>query len=230
MRHIDKVAETALVETLIEHELEFTLISEESGTKRFGSKPICYVTADPIDGTTNTLRGIPFACTSIAISRIPRLDAVEAAIVADLFNDIVYSAQRGVGVYRNSKAISPAQTTSLTEALLGFNLNTYKLAEPLTKLDPLLSQTGHVRHLGANALELCYVADGTIDAFIDVRGRLRTTDSAAAIFMIQEAGGTVTTITNTRLTNPLSPTEKAAFIAAGNPSLHRNILRTLSNG
>ena len=70
-KHIDLQAEKALTETLTEHNLNFTLISEETGIKQYGQKSAYYVTTDPVDGTTNTLRGIPFACTSIAISKPP---------------------------------------------------------------------------------------------------------------------------------------------------------------
>jgi myo-inositol-1(or 4)-monophosphatase len=226
-KHIDLQAEKALTETLTKHNIDFTLISEESGTKQYGTKPTYYVTTDPIDGTTNTLRGLPFACTSIAISKIPRLDAVNAAAVADLFHDVTYLAQKNHGGYRNQQKITPAQTNSLVEAVIGIDLNTYKVAELSARLNQLLTRTKHIRHLGANALELCYVADGTIDAFVDIRGKLRTTDIAAATLIIQEAGATITTPQNTPLTNPLSPTEKAAFIAAGNSQLHQTILKTL---
>jgi myo-inositol-1(or 4)-monophosphatase len=226
-KYIDLQAEKALVETLTEHDLAFTLVSEESGTKQYGSDPCYYVTTDPIDGTTNTLRGIPFACTSIGISKTPRLDAIEAAAVADLFHDTTYLAQKNLGAYRNYQKIAPSQTTSLAEAVIGLDLNTYKVEELTAQLNRLLSQTKHIRHLGANALELCYVADGTTDAFVDLRGKLRTTDIAAATLIIQEAGATITTPQNTTLTNPLSPTETVSFIATGNTSLHKTILKTL---
>ncbi|UCE95688.1 MAG: hypothetical protein JSV51_08230 [Candidatus Bathyarchaeota archaeon] len=226
-KHIDLQAEKALIETLTEHNLDFTLISEESGVKHWGSKPTYYVTADPIDGTTNTLKGIPFACTSIAISKKPNLDAIQAAIITDLFHDTTYLAQKNLGAYRNYQKISPAQTSSLTEAVVGLDFNTYKVAEITAKLNQLLTQANHIRHLGANALELCYVADGIIDAFIDIRGKLRATDIAAAILIIQEAGATITTPQNAPIRNTLSPTEKVAFIATGNKNLHQTILKTM---
>lgn len=226
-KHIDLQAEKALVETLAQHNLNFILISEETGMKKHGAKPTHYVTTDPIDGTTNLLRGIPFACTSIAISGKPHLDSIEAAVVADLFHNTTYIAQKNHGAYCNNQKIDPAQTANLSDAVIGIDLNTYKIPELTTKLNKLLKQTKHIRHLGANALELCYVADGTTDAFIDIRGKLRTTDIAAATLIIQEAGATITTPQNTLLRNPLSPKEKVAFIATANPNLHQTILEIL---
>lgn len=226
-KHIDLQAEKAIIETLTEHDLSFTLISEEAGTATYGANPTLYVTTDPLDGTTNTLRGIPFACTSIAISKTPHLNNIQAAAIADLFHDATYLAQRNLGAYRNYQKITPAKTTALSDAVIGIDLNTYKVAHLAAQLSTLLTQTKHTRHLGANALELCYVADGTTDAFIDLRGKLRTTDMAAATLILQEAGATITTPENTPLTNPLSPTETVAFIATGNSNLHQTILKAL---
>ena len=226
-KHIDLQAENALIKTLTKHKISFTLISEESGCKIFGSTPTYYVTADPIDGTSNILRGIPFACTSIAISKKPRINTIEAAVVADIFHNVTYQAQKNLGAYRNNQKITPAQTTTLSKAIIGVDLNTYNVPELAVKLNNLLAQTKHIRHLGANALELCYVADGTTDAFIDIRGKLRTTDIAASTLIIQEAGANITTLQNKTLEKTLSPTEKTAFIASGNTKLHQIILQTL---
>jgi len=69
IKQIDLTAENAIINTLKNHKISFTLISEESGIKEYGKTPYKhYVTADPIDGTTNLTRGIPFYATSIAIS------------------------------------------------------------------------------------------------------------------------------------------------------------------
>ena len=227
-KYIDIKAEAAIVEVLTEKEISFTLISEEAGIRRYGTDPTYCITVDPIDGTTNTLRGIPFSCTSIAVSKVPSLDAIEAAAVADLVHEEVYIAQRRSGSYRNHQKIKPAQTSSFEKAIIGLDVNAHNMLEMAAEFSRLLSLTKHIRHLGANALELCYVADGTIDAFIDVRGKLRTTDIAAATLIIHEAGAKITTPKNTPMRNPLSPTETVAFIAAGNSGIHQALLKIFS--
>ena len=108
--------------------------------------------------------------------------------------------------------------------MVGLDLNSYKVKEIAPKLTLLIEKTKHIRHFGANALELCYVADGTIEAFIDIRGKLRTTDMAAAFLIIKEAGGTMTTPTGNALDAKLSPEEKVKFIASGNSRIHQTIL------
>jgi myo-inositol-1(or 4)-monophosphatase len=228
IKQIDLTAEDAITKTLIEHSISFTLISEESGVKEYGETPHeNFVTVDPIDGTTNLERGIPFYATSIAVSTKPILNAIHTSLVADLPHDITYMAQKGKGAYRNYQKISPSENTSLEEAVIGIDLNTYRVKEIAPKLSSIIQQTKHIRHLGANALELCYVADGTTDAFLDIRGKLRATDMAAAWLIIQEAGAKITTPEGKPLNIRLHPKQKVTFIAAANPKIHKIILNFL---
>jgi myo-inositol-1(or 4)-monophosphatase len=228
IRQIDLVAESAITQTLKSHEFSFTLISEESGIKEYGRTPHeHFVTVDPIDGTTNLMRGIPFYATSIAVSAKPTLRAVNTALVADLFRDVTYTAQRGEGAYRNSQKITPSKNTSLEEAVIGVDLNTYWIQKIVPRLTSLMQKTKHIRHLGANALELCYVADGTTDAFIDIRGKLRATDVAAAWLIVQEVGAEITTPMGKPLNIKLNPKQKVSFIAAANRKIHKTILNTI---
>ncbi len=225
IKQIDIEAEKAIVETLVGQDISFTLISEESGIREYGENSgENYVTADPIDGTTNLTRGIPFYATSIAVSKKPKLDAVHTALVADLIHDTTYTAEKRKGAYRNNQKISPSKQTTLEEAIVGIDLNTYKAREIAPQLTSLIEKTKHIRHLGANALELCYVADGKTDAFIDIRGKLRTTDTAAAFLIINEAGALITTLDGKRLNTKLHPKEKLTFIASANQKIHEKIL------
>jgi myo-inositol-1(or 4)-monophosphatase len=230
MKPVDLSAEKAIVNTLQTHGVSFSLISEESGFEIYGNTPEeCYVTIDPIDGTTNLTRGLPFYASSIAISRKPVMSEVYAALVTDLHHDITYIAQEGKGAYRDNEKIKTSQITSLQEAVLGMDLNTYKVAEIAPKLTDLIQQTKHIRHYGANALELCYVADGLTDAFVDIRGKLRTTDVAAGFLIIKEAGGLVTGVDNQPINVKLDPKQTVKFVASGNTEIHETILRLVKH-
>ncbi len=228
INQIDLAAESAIVDTLKEHEISFTLLSEESGIKEFGKAPNnYYVTVDPIDGTTNLFRGIPFYATSIALSTKPILNTIHTSIVADLFHNITYTAQKGEGAYRNNQKITPSKNASLEEAVIGTDLNTYKIQKIASQLTSLIQKTKHIRHLGANALELCYVAEGTTDAFIDIRGKLRSTDIAASWLIIEEAGAKITTPDGKPLNIKLDPKQKVEFVAAANQKIHKVILNLI---
>jgi myo-inositol-1(or 4)-monophosphatase len=226
---VDLAAEKAIVETLLQNSVSFTLVSEESGIQEYGNKPQgCYVTVDPIDGTTNFVRGLPFYCTSIAVSDKPALSSVFAACVTDLIHDITYTAVEGKeGAFRGGYPIKPSETKALDEAVIGVDLNTYKMKEVAPQLERLFHETKHIRHFGANALELCYVAEGLTDAFVDIRAKLRTTDVAAAFFIVKQAGGIITLPEGGSVEAELDPKRTVKFVASGNKDIHEKILNLI---
>jgi len=228
MRLVDLAAEKAIVEVLLQHGVSFTLVSEESGIKEFGSDAQdCYVTVDPIDGTTNLVRGLPFYCSSIAVSRKPLLSEVYAGIVADLHHSTTYMAVAGDGAFRDGEKIAASAVADLEEAVIGLDLNTLRVKEITAQLTALIARTKHIRHFGANALELCYVAEGLTDAFVDIRGKLRATDVAAGFLIVKEAGGVVTAPNGRPLDAKLDPQQRLKFVASGNRKIHGLILKLL---
>jgi myo-inositol-1(or 4)-monophosphatase len=230
MKPMDLAAETAILDILKRHEVSFTLISEESGVKKFGETPDrCFVTVDPIDGSTNFMHGLPFYCCSIAVSTKRMLGDVCAGMVADLVHGTTYTAIEGEGSFRNGEKIKPSTTTVLRDAVIGLDLNTYKVKEIVPRLTGLIAETKHIRHFGANALELCFVADGSTDAFVDIRGKLRTTDVAAAFLIVKEAGGIITTPENQTVNVELDPQRTLSFVTSGNLEIHKKILNLVKS-
>ncbi len=228
IRKIDLAAENALIQTLQEHDVSCTLISEEAGTREIGSNSSSfYLTADPLDGTTNAVRGAPFMAISLAVSRRPYLRDVETALVCDPFHRVTYTAELGKGAFQDHKKIQSSSITSMKEAVIGVDFNTLKIRELMSRLTPLLEKAKHLRHFGANALELCYVADGKTDAFIDIRGKLRVTDIAAAYLILREAGGIMVTPEGNELDVGLDATQRVAFIAAANRTFYTEIQKLL---
>ena len=227
-KRIDLAAEDALIQTLQKHNVSCTLISEEAGVKQIGAHPSeLFVTADPVDGTANAVRGLPFVDISLAVSRKPMLSDVEVALVADVMQNATYTAEKGKGAYKNGMRIKPSETVRLEEALVGVDFSTFKARQLVNQLIRVLERTRHLRHLGANALEICYVADGTSDAFVDIRGKLRITDIAAAYLILLEAGGVFTTPEGARLNVRLDPKQRVSLVAAANKSMHDTIMNMI---
>jgi myo-inositol-1(or 4)-monophosphatase len=227
---VDLVAEKAIVETLLGPGVSFTLVSEESGVKEFGDKAReCYVTVDPIDGTTNLVHGLPFYCTSIAVSTQPCSSSVFAGCVSDLSHDVTYMALEGKGAFRDGTRLVPSATEMLDKAVIGLDMNTYKRSSVAPQLISLIKETRQNRHFGANALEVCFVADGLIDAFVDVREKIRATDVAAAFLIVKEAGGVVTSPEGEALDVRLDPLQTLSFVASGNRTIHKRILELLKS-
>lgn len=228
MKKIDLAAEKALINCLNKHKVSCTLVSEESGIKKIGSKVSeYYVTTDPVDGTTNAIHGLPISANVIAVSKGPYLKEVETAIVSDVFHNIAYTAQKNKGAFKNGTKIKPSKTSSIEEAVIGVDLNTFRIRELQTILEGLFKRGKHFRHFGANALEICYVADGSTDAFIDIRGKLRVTDIVASYLILREAGGIIVTPEGKELNIPLLPTQKLSFIAASNQTIYEAIKEAL---
>ena len=222
-QRIDVTAERAIICSLKEQGAQFTVVSEELGIESVGVRPQFSVVMDPIDGTTNAIRGIPFFATSIGVSSTSRLSGMEAGLVVDLLNGTTFVAERGRGSFLDKTPLKPSTTTDVGRALVGVDLNAPRSEDCLQRSLQLFRKVDKIRHLGANALELCYVASGAYDAFVDIRNRLRITDIAAAQLIICEAGGVMLTPEGRELDAPLVPTQRVSFVAAGNRELCNQI-------
>jgi myo-inositol-1(or 4)-monophosphatase len=184
---------------------------------------------DAVDGTTNAIRGIPFSCCSLAFANEFKLSSVTDAVVLDLFTGDIYSASKQKGSFFNNKKISVrnekdfSSITSLEElksidVLIGANVSGVPL-NILYEISKVISFSSHIRHFGANALELCYFARGFMDAYIDIRGKIRSTDMAAAYLIVKEAGGKLYSPNGQELDSELGLKNKLSFYAVSNRSL-----------
>ncbi|MCS6767863.1 MAG: inositol monophosphatase family protein [Candidatus Nitrosocaldus sp.] len=214
---IDKVGEDAALEIIKGYGIECTVLSEEAGMLYIGDEHTDehgYIVLDAIDGTTNAVRGIPFYSCSVAYSTSNRLNGVTHAAVMDIASGEVYHAIKGNGAYLNGSRIRTA-TVGRDRAgyIIGMNLSGISI-DRLGRMSKLLAMTNHIRQLGSNALEMCLLARGLLDAYIDARGKIRVTDIAAACLIIREAGGMVVDEHRNALDAPLSLDARLSFVAS----------------
>lgn len=149
------------------------VLSEESG--RHGAGRPLVVVLDPVDGSTNASRGLAFYAASMCV-----LDAEgpRVALVAHLAGGPRYEATRGGGARRDGVAIAPSTCGSVREAVVGVN------GWPARHLG-----WAQYRALGSAALELCAVADGSLDGYCDVSADgLAPWDYLGALLVCTEAG------------------------------------------
>jgi len=222
-RLIDEVAEEAIIQYLKRNRLSCIFIGEERGVQKLGGKPRFYLIADAVDGTTNAVRGINFVSASLAISSTDRLDDLEAAVVMNLFNGGIYSAEKGKGARYNGKTIKPSEIVSLRDSVLSIDLS--RTPEAVAKVVPLMKTVKSVRSFGSAALEICHVASGFLEAYVDVRAKLRTLDIAAGMLILKEAGGVFLQPDGEGL-HGVSLTELKRFsvVAAANEEIYREIV------
>ncbi len=201
---------------------ELEVLSEEAGNTG-DSKASVRAVIDPLDGSTNFARGIPFYCTSVAIAEGKGLRDVRFGFVRNLVNGDVYEARKGGGATKNGSRIRTSSSTEPSESVVAIDMS--RASEKLVAdLAPLVAGVKRQVHYGANALELCYVAEGRVDAFVDIRDRMRITDFAAAWLIASEAGALITGASGSVLDPAFDLGARFSFVASANASLHEKIL------
>lgn len=169
---IDLVADAAALEVL--RAAGVGILSEESGLEDGDNDLV--VVVDPVDGSTNASRGVPWYAISLcAVDG----DGPRAALVENLATGTCYRAVRGAGATRDGRPIRPSGATRMEDSLLV--LNGYS---------PTRLPWRQYRSLGATALDLCSVADGRVDGSIDwADSALGPWDYLGAMLVLSEAGG-----------------------------------------
>jgi myo-inositol-1(or 4)-monophosphatase len=218
----DKVAEDELMKALLGVS-GTRVLSEEAGFRGDPDGDTLAV-VDPLDGSSNFARGIPFYCTSVAVVEGNSLEDIRVGVVRDLVTGDVYHAVRGKGTKKNGVQVRASRVTDVSRAVLGIDISRGS-SELIARLSPLISAAGRQVHFGANALELSQVSDGTIDAFVDIRGSIRITDLAAAYLVAGESGAEVSDASGDELRGVFDLTHRLCFLASANAHLHKEILR-----
>ena len=221
---IDLAAEDAIIEVLKADGRPMRILSEELGELVIGNSPEFSVVLDPLDGTYNASAGIPFYSVSIAFASHDLLD-LRFGYVSNLALREEYYAEAGKGAYLNGKKIKP----SVNSDLKSLCVSVYGYRQNVERTRKIYSNVRRVRLFGSVALELCYVASGRLDAFVDVRKALRVTDVAAGQLILEEAGGLVTDGYGKTLRLPDNVTARVEMVAS-NGHVHKKMLSLLSGG
>jgi len=198
---IDLVADAAVLEVLAGSGLG--VLSEESGLHDEGAALVAVV--DPVDGSTNAARGIPWYATSVCV-----VDDVgpRVAVVANLALGVRYHAVRNGGAWRGDRRLASSGRTRLGESVVGLS------GYPGRHLG-----WSQFRALGAAALDLCAVAEGTLDAYtVGGRAHLAPWDYLGGMLVCTEAGAAVTDLEGDDLV-VLRPDVRRAVAAAATPAL-----------
>jgi myo-inositol-1(or 4)-monophosphatase len=218
-RKIDLIAEETAISVIRKRGIEATIIGEECG--RIEGKE-GYVIIDAIDGTTNAISGIPFYCCSIAYATDFHLSAVIDAAIIDLARGDLYYASKNKGAFLNSERISVKQEFT-SDSTIGINISGVK-SELVERLAPIIAEASHIRQFGANALEMCFVARGFLDAYIDLRGKIRPTDVAAGYLIAKEAGANIYSDNGLTLDSNLDVTTRFSYAVMANEKMREQLV------
>ena len=167
--------------------MPLTAVSEERGELAIGGGGPVRVVIDPVDGSMNAKRSLPFACVSIAVASGPRMADVEIGVVAELDPARDWWAVRGEGAWREGERLGPLEPGPLE--VLGLETARPSLVAAAAEAIAA-TEARRLRALGSVAASMCLVAAGSLDAMITLR-EVRSVDVAAAQLIVTEAGGAV---------------------------------------
>ncbi|GAG64669.1 unnamed protein product, partial [marine sediment metagenome] len=124
---IDLIAEKIIIDSLEKENVDILLISEEIGEKYIGNKEKAIkdqniLIVDPVDGSNNAVRGIPYCSVSIAYAIGKNLKDIKKAVVLDLVSKDIYWAVKGEGAYLNDKRIFVSDLNLLDKCFFELNL------------------------------------------------------------------------------------------------------------
>jgi len=220
---IDKIAEDIILSSLEHSGESLTILSEEIGIRdiKGGGK---IVLIDPVDGSRNAVAGVPFYCTSIAVVDGNKVGDIGLAYVLNLINGDEFWAEKGKGAFLNRERIVTQQDDILY-------LTAYEAQSPakdISSIIPLLSESRKTRCFGATALDIAYLACGSISVFANPSPS-RSFDFAGGWLLVQEAGGVFTDMQGNPIDNiEVSLKKSTSLLVAGNARLHEKALKLLS--
>jgi myo-inositol-1(or 4)-monophosphatase len=217
---IDAEAERVILECF--SGLDATVISEEIGTRGDGR---WRVVVDPIDGSLNAKRGIPFFSLSIAVADGDSMGDVEFAFVHDFGSGEEWTARRGEGALLNGEPLGPQRPKDRIEIL---SFEATLTAEVADKAAAFTGVAYRLRIMGSLALSLCHLAAGRVDAVCSLKP-YRSVDVAAAQLLVREQGLVVENADGGAfLEAPLDLVARSRIAAAGTDELCRLVVRGLS--
>lgn len=215
---VDRASEKAVCQAILEAFPGHQVLGEEYG--EVGGDSTVQWVVDPLDGTTNFLRGIPHYAVSIGVLINNEL---EHAVVYDPAKNEMFCASRGKGASLNGAAIHVSSINSVRGGLFatGVPFSGDNLAKvdcfTNTMIDLLREHTSGIRRLGSAALDLAYVAAGRYDGYWEAN--LKIWDIAGGALLVREAGGVVSDLQGEN--NYLS----SGHIVAAPPGAHQGMVK-----
>ncbi len=218
---IDLIAENVVIDTLENENANLLLISEELGERYIGNKEKAIksqnvLIIDPVDGSNNAVRGIPYCSISIAYAIGRTINNIKKAVILDLNTKDIYWAIKGEGAYLNNNKIRVSDLDITEKCFFELNLSMKNFFKQIDSLRPIFKRFFRIRVLGSSALTLCQLAKGSMEAFVNLRETNRLVDVAAGMLILKEAGGEIFSLTGSKIEGELSIYLKFPFIASNN--------------
>jgi myo-inositol-1(or 4)-monophosphatase len=203
--------------------LDATIVSEEVGQRGSGRTRIV---VDPIDGSLNAKRGIPFFSLSIAVADGDAMRDVDFAYVYDFGSGEEWTARRGEGAFLNGQPIGAVKPKERIEILAFEATLTSEVAD---KAAAFTGVAHRIRIMGSLALSLCHLAAGRMDAVVSLKP-YRSVDVAAGQLLVSECGLVLANADggDAFADAPLDLVGRSRLAAAGTPDVCRLLVDALA--
>jgi myo-inositol-1(or 4)-monophosphatase len=220
---IDAAVERAVVACFDQADGDYTLVSEELG--RRGAGDGVWVVLDPIDGSINAKRGLPFCSLSVAVAEGRTMDDVVFGYVYDFGTGEEWTAERGAGARLNGAPLDGERPKDRIEILVLEATRTDLVARHAPSLVGLAHR---FRIFGSLAISLCHLADGRVDGVCSLKPA-RSVDIAAAQLLVRERGLAIELPEEPPFgAAPLDLEARSRVVAAGTEDLCAGIAAALS--
>lgn len=186
---VDTAVQEYMRRKLKELRPDVLLLSEEQENRDL-DPALSYWILDPIDGTTNLIHD--YRMSSVSLALYEHGQAV-FGVVYNPFTDETFHAARGQGAFLNSRPIQVSHRAAFENCVISFGSSPYEKdkAPALFKaFQDIFIRTADFRRSASAALDLCYVAAGRVDGYLEFN--LKAWDYSAGTLIVKEAGGTVT--------------------------------------
>jgi myo-inositol-1(or 4)-monophosphatase len=222
---VDAAVEAAVVARLRASGESFTLVSEELGVECVGTPDGAVVVLDPIDGSLNAKRGIPYFSLCLAVADGPTMGDVHFGYVYDFGTGEEWTATRGEGAALNGRPLGVERPKDRIEILAFEATLTSSVAE---KAAAVVGLAYRLRILGSLALSLCNLAAGRVDGVCSLKPA-RSVDIAAAQLLVRECGLAIDLFETPPFEDaPLDLGARSRVVAAGSPELCRELAAALA--
>ena len=222
---IDAAAEDVVVRRLEALGRDLTLVSEELGVRAFGAGGAVRVVVDPIDGSVNAKRAIPFFSLSVAVADGPTMDVVHFGYVYDFGAREEWVGDRGRGAFLNDAAIDAPGPKERIEILSLEGTTTDAIASAAPAMRGVADR---LRVMGSLALSLCHLAAGRVDAVCCLKPA-RSIDIAAAQLLVRERGLAIELFEAPPFgAAPLDLDGRSRIVAAATPALCERVATALA--
>jgi myo-inositol-1(or 4)-monophosphatase len=217
---VDAEAEAAILRRLerlhADQGIDFHLVSEELGERTYGLAPTTRVVVDPIDGSLNAKRNIPYFSVSIAVAEGDTMKDVVFGFVYDFGSGEEWTATRGGGAFLNGEPLGGLRPKEKIEVLALEATVAVSVADKAVAFAPLAKR---LRIMGSLALSLCFLAAGRVDAVCSLK-EARAVDIAAAQLLLTELGlPIVFADAGPFEAGPLDTAARSPVVAAGSQEL-----------